>query len=192
MPTRIAVQGIEGSFSEQAAIEFTKKVKINEYTLSYEVSSSNVLQSLTNKTCDYGICALENSTGGVVFETIEALCRHTCEINLYFSIPVHQTLLANKGMEKSKIREIYSHTQALSQCKQYLQHNFPNVKLIETEDTALSAKHLHQGSLPANSAVICNQSCAELYDLAIIEENINDLDDNQTLFIALTTIKEST
>ncbi len=188
---QIGVQGIEGSFSEQAALTFVAEHNIENYKLNYLVSSDNVLKELDSGSSDYGIFALENSTGGVVFESIEAMAKYRCNIKQYLTILVQQNLLTLPNIDKTTIREIYSHQQALRQCQQYLKNHFPNTKQIETEDTALAAKQLKDGDLPSQSAVIANKNCAELFDLALIAEDINDLKDNQTLFIVATQFKDA-
>lgn len=189
--TQIGVQGIKGSFSELAAIEFAKQQQLSDYKLQYLVSSDRVLAALENGSTEYAIFAIENSTGGVVIESILALAKYRCQVERFFSILIFQNLLVLPGTQLSDITSIHSHQQALRQCKDYLQHNFSNAPLVEAEDTALCAQMLAQGELDKTTAVIASESCANLYQLKIAVEKINDLKDNQTLFIAATQLKDN-
>lgn len=181
---KVAVQGIQGSFSEMAAKHYLKQQAITEYQLVYLLNSHQVLKAVNEQGCELGIFAIENSTGGVVFESIYALAAYRCHINQFFSIPITQNLLVKPGQKLSDITSIHSHHQALSQCKNYLSQQFGLAKLVEETDTAYAAKQLADNAFGSHAAVIGNQNCAELYDLEIIANNINDLEDNQTLFIA--------
>ena len=77
---RVGIQGIEGSFSEEAAKSYCKKFGIENFELKYLVSSMNVLDNLSNNLIDTGIVAMENAQGGVVIESVEALAKNQCEI----------------------------------------------------------------------------------------------------------------
>ena len=163
----IGIQGIEGSFSEEAAKSYCQKFGITDFELEYLVSSMNVLDGLTKKTIDTGIFAMENAQGGVVIESVEALSKYRCDIIEMFHIPVNQNLLGVAGTNIGDIMEIHSHQQALRQCKDYLSEHFWSRPLIEEDDTAEAARRLAEGKLPPNAAVIANEACAELYNLEI-------------------------
>ena len=85
---KVGIQGIEGSFSEQAAKSYCKKFGINDFELAYLIGSMNVLNSLTDGSIDTGIFAMENAQGGVVIESIEALAKNQCEIIDMFYIEI--------------------------------------------------------------------------------------------------------
>ncbi len=181
---KVGVQGLEGSFSELAAQYYLKKNQIQHYELDYLVNSHRALEAISQGQCELAIFAIENSTGGVVYETLYALSDYLCHIDEFFSIPITQNLLVKPGISKDKITAIRSHQQALSQCKGYLSQHFPGIPHIEAEDTAFAAKQLANNTLNANTGVIANQACAALYGLDILATEINDLKNNQTLFIA--------
>ncbi len=185
----IGIQGLQGSFCEMAALHYLNTENISDYQLCYLINSHSVLKHLSEDQSDIGIFAIENSTGGVVYETIHALAHYNCHIECFFSIPITQNLLVKTGTTKDKITAIHSHQQALAQCQGYLSRHFKHAKQIEEEDTAYAAKQLAHNQLSANAAVIGNKACAELYNLTILEKTINDLNDNQTLFIAATALK---
>ncbi|RPF73945.1 MAG: prephenate dehydratase [Rickettsiales bacterium TMED289] len=182
---KVGIQGIEGSFSEQAANSYCKKFGIKDYKLEYLVGSMNVLNSLTEGSIDTGIFAMENAQGGVVIESIEALAKNQCEIIDMFYIEISQNLLAMEGVAIGDIEEIHSHQQALKQCKDYLAEKFWSKELVEAEDTAKAAQDLSEGKLSKNIAVIASQFSAEKYGLNILENDIHDLKRNLTLFLAV-------
>jgi prephenate dehydratase len=95
-------------------------------------------------------------------------------------------LLGIKGINIGDITQIHSHQQALRQCKNYLSDNFWTRPLIEEDDTAEAARRLSEKKLPETAAVIANRSCADLYELEILQESIHDLKHNLTLFIGIT------
>ena len=182
---KIGIQGIEGSFSEEAAKSYCQKFGITDFELAYLVSSMNVLDGLTEKTIDTGIFAMENAQGGVVIESVEALAKNQCKIIDMFYVEISQNLLAKDHIALGDIEEIHSHEQALKQCKDYLAEKFWSKKLIEQDDTAKAAQDLAKGKLPNHVGVIASKNSAEKYGLNILESDIHDLKKNLTLFLAV-------
>ena len=181
----IGIQGIEGSFSEEAAKSYCQKFGITDFELEYLVSSMNVLDGLTKKTIDTGIFAMENAQGGVVIESVEALAKNQCKIIDMFYVEISQNLLAKDNIALGDIEEIHSHEQALKQCKDYLAEKFWSKKLVEEDDTAKAAQDLAEGRLPDHVGVIASRNSAEKYGLNILENDIHDLKKNLTLFLAV-------
>ena len=182
---KVGIQGIEGSFSEQAAKSYCKKFGIEDFELKYLISSMNVLDSLSNNSIDTGIFAMENAQGGVVIESVEALAKNQCQIIDMFYVEISQNLLAIDGVSVGDIEEIHSHEQALKQCKDYLAEKFWSKKLVEEDDTAKAAQDLAEGRLPKQVAVIASKFSAKKYGLNILENDIHDLKRNLTLFLAV-------
>ncbi len=183
--TKIGIMGGKGSFSEQAAYVFAENHGIESFSLEYLISSESVLDAVEKEDVNYGIFAMENAQGGVVIESVEALAKHRCTIVEMFHIPVDQNLLGLQGSHIGDITEIHSHQQALRQCRNYLAEHFWTRPLIETDDTAEAARRLSEGKLEKTAAVIANKACAELYDLAILQDSIHDLKHNLTLFLGV-------
>lgn len=181
---RIGISGAQGSFSEEAAVAYAKTVKLEKYSLAYLISVENVLSSLGAGAIDLGIFPIENSTGGVVTETVHAMAEHNFNIKKIFDIEIHQNLLVREGVKKSEIKTITSHEQALKQCREYLKREWSKAKIEEYEDTAKAAEDLAAGRLPATAAVIASAAAAKLYKLKILEKSIQDLKTNYTTFIA--------
>ncbi len=183
--TNIGIQGGKGSFSEEAAKNFVKNHGLKNVKMEYLITSEKVIEAVENGAIDYGVFAMENAQGGVVIESVEALSRYRCEIVEMFYVEISQCLLARRGIFLGDITEIHSHQQALRQCRDYLAEHFWTRPLIEEDDTAESARRLKAGEFPKTSAVVAPKSCADLYGLVVLMEDIHDLKNNLTLFIGV-------
>ena len=186
----IGIQGGKGSFSEAAAKVFAKNHGVNDFEIAYLISSKAVLDGVQTGAAQFGVFAMENAQGGIVIESVEALAEYRCRIIEMFHIPVSQNLLARHGVLIGDITEIHSHQQALRQCKDYLAEHFWTRPLVEADDTAEAARRLSEGKLSETAGVVGSESCAELYDLNIIEDNIHDLKHNLTLFLGVEKVME--
>jgi prephenate dehydratase len=180
----IGISGAKGSFSEQAARTYAEREHVEHWTLEYLVSVKNVLEALTKGEVDLGIFPIENSNGGIVIEAVHAMAQYTFSIQHIFEIDVHHCLLVQKGVSVSSISTIVSHDQALKQCRMYLKRRWNGIELQEYPDTAQAAADLANGTLPSSAAVIAPKRCAELYNLDVLEESIQDLKFNFTTFVA--------
>jgi len=182
---KIGVMGARGSFSEEAARAYAKKYgNFKKFDVLYLISAENVLSSLEKGTIDLGIFPIENSNGGVVLEAVHAMAKHNFHIKRIFEIDIHHCLLVKNGLTADKIKTIVSHDQALKQCRMYLKRVWPKVKLREYADTAKAAEDLAEGKLPKTTAVVASRNAAQMYKLKILEESIQDLKFNYTVFIA--------
>lgn len=174
----IGISGAPGSFSQEAALKFDPNAQIE-----FLVSVENVLSELEKGTIERGIFPIENSTGGIVIEAVYAMAKHQFEIEKLFEIEVNQNLIVQKGVTASDVTAITSHDQALKQCRMYLKRMWPDIDLVPYADTALAAKHLSDGTLPRTTAVVASARAAELYGLDLLDEKIQDLKFNYTVFI---------
>lgn len=181
---KIGVSGAKGSFSEEAGHTYAKKHSLSQYEIHHLVSVENVLTALEKGDIDLGIFPIENSNGGIVIEAVYAMAKHQFSIEKLFEIDVHHNLIVLPGTKADVITEITSHDQALKQCRMYLKRKWPGIELREYADTAQAAKDLSEGKLPKTAAVIAPRRAAELYGLEILEESIQDLKFNYTVFIA--------
>lgn len=182
---RVGIQGAQGSFSEEAALEFCDRHGIPDYEMIYLITSAKVLQAIEEGEVDYGVMAMENAQGGVVIESVEALAQYRCHIVEMFHTDVEQCLLGRPGLNIGDVTEVHSHPQALGQCRDYLADHFWTRPLIDEDDTAQAAERLANGKLPPTAAVIGSRKCGELYDLEILTEGIQDLKNNLTLFLGV-------
>lgn len=182
---KISVQGIQGSFSEQVGLNYCEEKLLKNYTIDYAISSEQVIIDILNNKSDLGVVALCNNWGGVVDETVTALKGHPYHVIDTYKLMVKQNLLILPGTKKDKIKDIYSHQQALAQCRDYLQINFPMANLHEVEDTAQAANKLSKGDYGSNAAVIASELCAKYYNLDIYGKAIQDNLCNETLFLII-------
>lgn len=183
MSVKIGVSGNKGSFSEEAAQHYCREEKINDYELEYLENVSNVLKALDSGEVDKGVFPIENSNGGIVYEAVQAMSENRFKIEKIFEIDIKMNLLVKSGVNAGDINQIVTHPQALKQCRMYLKRRWGDVELKEYSDTAGAARDLSRGVLPQTSAVISPRICANLYDLDLLEEGIQDLKFNFTTFI---------
>ena len=178
-PLPVAIQGYEGSFHQVAARSFFgKKVEILPCATFIEVVKHTSDPMVTSA----GIMAIENSLAGSIMPNYNLLQKSNLHVVGEVYLQIDQNLMVNPDVELSDIREVHSHHMALQQCLGYLnQHPW---KLIETEDTALSAKHVHQKN-SKHVAAIASKLAAELFGLKIIAPKIHDVKDNYTRFLIL-------
>ena len=182
---RIGVMGIRGSFSEEAALEYAGDNGLGDVELVELVSTERVLAAVERGEVDLGIFALENSNGGVVYESVYAMAAHRFKVEDLFEIDVNHTLLVHPALPgRDAIDRIASHQQAIRQCRMWLRHNFPTTHITEEADTAEAARMLAAGELPATTAVIAAERCAELFGLRVLERRLQDLKFNFTTFVA--------
>lgn len=180
LPTdRIGYQGVPGSFSHQAAVEyFSKEVLTSCYT-----NFKDVFEAIQNKDIKYGVLPIENSSTGGISEVFDLLGKYGCYIVGEKCIKVEHNLLGIEGTDPSDIREVYSHTQGFLQCKKYFD-NHSDWRLIPYFNTAKSAEYV---SLERDKSKVCvaSKKAAELYNLKVISENINYNRNNYTRFIVI-------
>lgn len=187
---KIGVMGPRGSFSEQAGELYVKKEQVNEGEILPLISAENVLTALDKGEIDRGIFPIENSNGGIVLEAVYAMARHNFEIEQMFELDVHHMLLVKPNVTASHINTISSHDQALKQCRMYIKRTWPEADITPSADTAKAAEDLASGILPDTTAVIAPRQAAELYGLQILEESIQDLKFNYTVFVVATKMKD--
>ena len=179
MAIKISIQGYEGSFHQTAAQQFFgKSVEVIPCATFREV----VKLATNKKESDGGVMAIENSIAGSILANYNLLQRSNLVITGEVYLQIRQNLLVNPGVTIDDIREVHSHPMAIQQCFDFLdKHDW---KLVETEDTALSAKHVHQHK-SKHIAAIASKLAAELFDLDVLSPNIHTLKNNYTRFLIL-------
>lgn len=178
-PPRISIQGYEGSFHQVAARQFFgKDVEVIPCATFREVVKTASLKQES----EGGIMAIENSIAGSILPNYNLLQKSSLKITGELYLQIKQQLLVNPGVKAEDIREVHSHPMAIQQCLEYLDKY--NWKLIETEDTALSAKLVHQHR-SKHIAAIASKLAAELFQLEILAPNIHTMKNNYTRFLVL-------
>ena len=175
----VAIQGYEGSFHEEAALQYfgrTHKIfPCNSFGELIKATSDKALTSC-------GVMAIENSIAGSILANYNLLHQSSLTVTGEIYMEIRQQLLANKEVTLKNIREVHSHTMALQQCLGFL--NRHTWKLVETEDTALSAKKIAiQKSRTV--AVVASRLAARRYGLQVLAPNIQTQKNNYTRFLVL-------
>lgn len=181
----IAIQGYEGSFHQVAARYFFGK--------QVQVIPCDTFRELVRITSDKkasagAVMAIENSIAGSILPNYNLLQKSSLKVIGEVYLSISQNLLVNPGVKLHDIKEVHSHPMALLQCMDYLEKH--HWKLVETEDTALSARHIHQHH-SKHAAAIASKLAAELYGLEIIAPDIHTLKNNVTRFLVLKREKEA-
>ena len=175
---KVSIQGFEGSFHQIAAQEYLgKEVQVIPCDTFREV----VKLASDSKQSDGGFMAIENSIAGSILPNYSLLQKSKLKIAGEIYLQIHQNLMVNPGVTLEDIREVHSHPMALLQCMDYLEKH-PSWKLVETEDTALSAKHIHQRH-HKHVAVIASKLAAELFNLNLLAPKIQSNKNNYTRFL---------
>ena len=174
----VACQGVEGAYSGIACEKLFARPSI-----FYFSSFDAVFTAVEKGLCRYGVIPVENSTAGTVNAVYDLMVKHDFRIVRSVRIKVDHNLLVRPGTREEDIREIYSHSQAISQCAGFLQR-FPNAKIIPCENTAVAAKMVAQSGEPGVAA-LSSRSCAKLYGLEILMSSVQDSDNNYTRFICI-------
>lgn len=179
MSKKVAIQGFEGSFHQEAALRFYKQQPVEVICCA---TFKQTFAEGVKKENHGAVVAIENSNAGSILPNYNFLQKSKLKIVGEVYLNIKQHLLVNKGVELAQIKEVHSHPMALLQCSDFLdKHHF---KLVETEDTALSAKRLKQHHSKHNAA-IAGKLAAQLYDLEIAVPNINTDKNNTTRFLIL-------
>jgi prephenate dehydratase len=175
----IAIQGYAGSFHQVAAQQFYgKQVEV----ICCDTFRDVVKIAANKKESNGGVMAIENSIAGSILANYNLLQKSNLKIVGEIYLKIRQHLLVNPGVKLENIKEVHSHTMALQQCYAYLDKY--KWKLVETDDTALSAKHIHQHR-SKHIAAIASKLAAELYELDVIASNIHTMKNNYTRFLML-------
>ncbi|KAL2913604.1 prephenate dehydratase [Polyrhizophydium stewartii] len=178
--TTIAYLGPRGSYSFQSAYE-----KFGDsLTFVEQPSITKVFQAVASGAATYGLVPFENSSYGTVQQTLDCFVAALPEAQALIRgetyLAVHHCLLSNSS--RDKIKRIYSHPQALGQCAKWLEANLPFAELVSVASTSRAAE---MASRESGSAAISNAMCADLFDINVVERNIEDMQNNTTRFFII-------
>src|SRR5215213_7187223 len=174
---KIAFQGEPGAYSEQAVFNYFGDVE----TLPSE-SFDRVFNAVVTGACDKGLIPIENSLAGSIHQNYDLLLRHDLHIVGEYLLRVQHCLIVLPAVKKEDIRKVISHPQALGQCAAYLRGL--GVKTESVYDTAGSVKLLKESG-ERTTAAIASRRAAELYEMQILEEGVEDNAENYTRFLAI-------
>jgi len=185
--TMFGIQGRRGSFNEEALHDYVKRYHIKKFKIEYLYVTERVLYRLHRGDIDYGLFALHNSIGGVVDESLRAMARYMFHIVEEFAIPIRHFLMKRKDVGIREITTIMAHSQVLKQCVRTLRTRYPY--LVQKSgtgdllDTAAAARALSENKIPRATAILGPRSLADLYNLEVIAENLQDEKENVTSFL---------
>ena len=173
---KIAYFGPKTTFTHMAAIkEFGNAADYIAYD-----SIAEVFENVEKGNADLGVVPVENSTEGTVNHTLDMFINSNLGIKGEISIPVIHNLLSNSTI--SDVKKLYSHPQAIAQCRKWISKNLPKVEIIETSSTTKGAE---SATVYHSSAAIASRLAAEEFGLKIVAENISDLANNFTRFLVI-------
>ncbi len=175
-PLRIGYLGPGGSFSHTAALlKFGQSV---EYEPLTDIRS--IFDEVSKGHCDLGLAPVENTMGGGVIETLDALVDSSVKICAEVLMAIHHNLLGNCSLEE--VEKVYSKPEVFAQCRNWLSATFKEAKTIPVASTAKAAQ---MASGEPNAAAIGSSIAAELYGLRTICERIEDNANNVTRFLVI-------
>ena len=175
----IAIQGYEGSFHQIAAFRYFGRDIDTVPCATFR----QVAAEVKSGRADAGVMAIENSIAGSIIANYSILQDSNLQVAGEIYLPIKQNLMTLPDTDFKDIREVQSHPMALLQCVDFLD-NHPEWKIVESEDTALSARIIAEKRLHG-SAAIASSLAAEMFGLEIIEPEINTIKNNYTRFMIL-------
>lgn len=179
---RVAIQGVAGSFHEIAAIEYFQGCEIVPVCCD---TFSDLFRVVVEGRAGYGIVAFENSVAGSILPNYELLRRSHLPVTGEIYLRIRQNLAALPGQRLSDIREIHSHPMAIQQCAAFINMvRKQGVRIVETIDTALSARQISNERLYGVAAIASSRAAA-MTGLVILKREIEDDRMNYTRFLAV-------
>ncbi len=171
---RVAYSGVEGAFAHISAGRIFpdgNRIGYKDFRSAYE--------AVVSGECDCAVLPIENSYNGEVGEVQDLMFFGPLYVNGVYELAITQNLVGLPGTKPEQIRQVFSHPQALGQCAGYLHDH--GWKAVEYANTALAAEHVAWLGDPT-CAAIASAETAELYNLEVLESNINQSSRNTTRF----------
>ncbi len=179
MNLKIAIQGIQGSFHHQVAHQyFDKNVQLHECS-----SFREVVTSLKTNQSDKAVMAIENSIAGAILPNYSLIDKNELHIIGEFYLDIDMNLMVFPNQKIEDITEVHSHPIALLQCADFFSQ-YPHIKLVESSDTAITAKRIEEG-LIKNMGALASSVAAKTYNLEIIAKSVHTVKSNKTRFVIL-------
>ncbi len=176
-PLQVAFLGPEGTFTQQAALKhFGQAVQTQPFPAIDEV-----FRAVASGACHFGVVPVENSTEGVVTHTLDSFLQSSLLISGEVVLRIHHNLLS-RCRTLDEVQEVLAHSQALAQCREWLDRFLPGVKRTPVSSNAEAAR---LAAIVPGSAAIAGEVAARLYELDVLERNIEDDPDNTTRFLVV-------
>ena len=175
---KVAFQGERGAYSESAVYRFfgseTHVAPCKEFR--------NVFENVTSQKTEFGVIPIENSLEGSVTQNYDLFLKYDLKVCGEVIVKIEHYLIANPGASLADIKAVYSHPQALAQCRHFLEEL--GRELIPTYDTAGSVKMLKEKGLK-DAAAVASERAATIYNMQILAKDIADNSENYTRFFVL-------
>lgn len=176
---RVAFQGERGAYSEEAAVRFFGESIEPVPNQSFD----QVFEQVESGASQYGIVPIENSLAGSIHRNYDLLLRHNLHVVGEIAIRIVHCLIVNRGVSLEQVRKVQSHPQALAQCERSLAR-WPHIERVTAYDTAGSVKLLKDRGAQ-DEAAIASRRAAEIYDMDILIDGMEDDQENYTRFLIL-------
>ena len=179
MSKRLAYLGPPGTHTEQACLNFDP-----EATRLPFASISAVAAAVDSAQADEGVVPIENSLGGSVTETLDLLIHESSlSIRNELVLPIKHFLLAGSGTKAEDVKVVYSHPQALAQCRAFLAKCYPGAELVASMSTSAAVEEMQDRG--ADAAAIATERASVIYGAKVLSPGIEDSANNMTRFVVL-------
>lgn len=179
---KVAIQGVSGAFHEIASRQYFKNQSLE---IVQCLTFNDLFDAIAFGQADYGVVAIENSLVGSIIPNYALLRESKLKVLGEVFLRIEQNLIVLKGEKIEDIKEIYSHPMAIEQCLEFLNPlRRKGVRILDAEDTALSAKRIADDELKGIAA-IASDLAAEMYGLEIINKSIETNKKNFTRFLVI-------
>ena len=177
--SKVAIQGIRGSYHHQVGIDFFgKEIELLEF-----MSFDELVSSIVNNKCEMGVMAIENSIAGSIIPNYALIDNSNLKIIGEHYININHQLMALKGTKIKDLNVVASHPMALLQCKEFFK-KYPKITLVEDKDTADVALRIQKNKIK-NMGAIASFEASKIYELEILSKNIQTIKNNETRFVII-------
>jgi len=177
---KVAIQGVRGAFHEIAARQYFESMEIEIVPC---ITFCDLFTAMQSGTADCAIMAIENTVAGGLLSNYTLLQESDYRINGETYLRIQQNLLVLNGQTIDDLEEVHSHHMAIAQTRQFFS-NYPHIKLIESDDTALSAQQIADNKETKRGA-IASELAAEQYGLHVLARSIETHKKNFTRFLVI-------
>ena len=178
---RVAIQGVPGAFHDIAARHFFSENMVEAVPSATFADLTAAVEK--GEATDVGLMAIENTLAGSILWNYRLMLEKNLKITGEIYLRIRQNLMALPGQTIEDLTEVHSHPMAIEQCRKFFDEH-PHIRLVEAEDTALSAKFLKEKNKLGTGA-IASSLAAEMYGLAILNKSIETNKQNYTRFLVL-------
>lgn len=175
--SKIGCYGVKGSNSEEAA----RKIFGEKREIGFYREFEDVFRAVDEGKLDFGVVPIQNSSTGSISQTYDLMRKYNVYINKMVRVSIKHCLAAANTENINEIEAVYSHSQAIMQCSEFLSRN--SLKTVHYASTSASARYVSKSDRKV--AAICSEKCAKLYKLKILKKNISDESSNFTRFICI-------